>query len=94
MQTRSCGSTRSRGGTSCAIAADYGAAHVPGHLDDEHLIAQINDRSPTLRVVSPIVKQLACGDIGTGALADVETIVRMARELLDGQSSPPRPSAL
>ena len=34
-----------------AIAADVGAAHIPGHLDDEQLIAQINDRSKTLRIV-------------------------------------------
>lgn len=77
-----------------AIAADYGAAHIPGHLDDDQLIAQINDRSKTLRIVSPIVKTLACGDVGTGALADVEAIVATVRELLNGRSSPSRPSAL
>ena len=31
-----------------AIAADFGAAHIPAHLEDEQLIAQINDRSQAL----------------------------------------------
>src|SRR4051794_19945591 len=46
------------------IAADAGAGHIPAHLADDALIAQINDRSPTLRVVPPVSKQLACGDVG------------------------------
>jgi phosphopantothenoylcysteine decarboxylase len=65
-----------------AIAADCGAAHIPGHLDDVQMIAQINDRSRTLRIVSPIVKQLACGDIGTGGLADVAEIVAAVNDVL------------
>lgn len=65
-----------------AIAADTGAAHIPGHLDDQQLIAQINDRSKTLRVVSPIVKTLACGDEGIGAMAEVPTIVAAVNEML------------
>jgi phosphopantothenoylcysteine decarboxylase len=65
-----------------AIAADTGAAHIPGHLDDQQLIAQINDRSKTLRVVSPIVKTLACGDEGIGAMAEVSTIVAAVNEML------------
>ncbi|MFO0825199.1 MAG: flavoprotein [Gemmataceae bacterium] len=65
-----------------AIAADTGAAHIPGHLDDQQLIAQINDRSKTLRVVSPIVKTLACGDEGIGAMAEVPAIVAAVNELL------------
>src|SRR5688500_16096425 len=51
-----------------AVAADWGAAHIPGHLEDEPLIAQINDRSRGLRIVSPVVKELACGDVGIGGL--------------------------
>src|SRR5262249_11280567 len=46
-----------------AIAADAGANHLPMHFDDAQLIAQINDRSKTLRIVSPVSKQLACGDV-------------------------------
>ena len=53
-----------------ALAADAGAGHVPGHLDDVAL-AQINARSPRFRIVGPQVKALACGDVGDGAMADV-----------------------
>ena len=37
-----------------SLAADAGAGHIPGHLDNGPLIAQINDRSKTLRVVPPV----------------------------------------
>jgi phosphopantothenoylcysteine decarboxylase len=66
-----------------AIAADTGAAHIPGHLEDDPLIAQINDRSKTLRVVAPVTKQLACGDVGIGGLAEVAAIVAAVNDLLD-----------
>jgi phosphopantothenoylcysteine decarboxylase len=65
-----------------AVAADFGAAHVPGHLDDELLIRQINDRAKHFRIVSPITKELACGDVGMGAMAEVPEIVRVCTELL------------
>ena len=65
-----------------AVAADAGAAHIPNHLDDALLIAQINDRSKTLRIVSPVVKELACGDVGIGGLADVGAIVAAVNEIL------------
>ena len=69
-----------------AIAADCGASHIPGHLDDEQLIAQINDRSRTLRIVPPVVKQLACGDVGIGGLADVADIVAAVNACLAGDA--------
>jgi phosphopantothenoylcysteine decarboxylase len=65
-----------------AIAADFNASHIPGHLDELQTIAQINDRSRTLRIVPPIVKQLACGDVGAGGLAEVQDIVAAIRDLL------------
>ena len=58
-----------------AVAADFGAGHVPGHLDGEALVAQINDRAKGLRIVGPISKQLACGDVGVGAMAEVPEVV-------------------
>jgi phosphopantothenoylcysteine decarboxylase len=58
-----------------AVAADFGAMHVPGHLEGETLIAQINDRAKGLRIVGPISKQLACGDVGVGAMAEVGDVV-------------------
>ena len=63
-----------------SLAADFGAGHIPGHLDDLPLIHQINDRSRTLRVVAPVVKALACGDVGVGAMAEVADIVAAVGE--------------
>jgi phosphopantothenoylcysteine decarboxylase len=58
-----------------AVAADFGAGHVPGHLSLDDLIRQINDRAAGLRIVPPVAKQLACGDVGVGAMAEVADIV-------------------
>jgi phosphopantothenoylcysteine decarboxylase len=65
-----------------ALAAESGAGHVPGHLDDAATLAQINARSRTLRVVGPQSKLLACGDFGVGAMAEVSELVTAAEELL------------
>jgi phosphopantothenoylcysteine decarboxylase len=65
-----------------SVAADAGAAHLPMHLDDAALIAQINDRSKTLRIVPPVTKALACGDVGVGGLADVADIVAAVNDVL------------
>jgi phosphopantothenoylcysteine decarboxylase len=65
-----------------ALAADLGAGHVPGHLSDDLLIQQINDRSPTLRIVGPITKTLACGDTGVGAMAEVPEVTAAVQAML------------
>jgi phosphopantothenoylcysteine decarboxylase len=65
-----------------AVAADFGVAHLPPHLDDSQLLVQINDRSKTLRVVPPVCKTLACGDLGVGGLAEVADIVAAVNHLL------------
>jgi phosphopantothenoylcysteine decarboxylase len=57
-----------------AVAADAGAGHIPAHLAD--------DRSPTLRVVGPITKALACGDTGVGAMAEVHDVVAAVQTML------------
>jgi phosphopantothenoylcysteine decarboxylase len=72
-----------------ALAADAGAGHVPGHLDDAATVAQINARSKTFRVVAPQAKALACGDFGIGAMADVGELIAAVHELL----APPAGSA-
>ena len=66
-----------------SIVADSGAAHIPGHLDDASLIALINERCKTLRVVSPVEKRLACGDLGIGGLAEVADIALAVREMVE-----------
>jgi phosphopantothenoylcysteine decarboxylase len=70
-----------------SIGADCGAAHVPGHLGDAALIAQINDRAKTLRIVAPVEKRLACGDVGIGGLAEVADIAAAANDMLNRLSN-------
>jgi len=65
-----------------SIAADFGAGHIPAHFDEENLIRQINDRAAKLRIVAPISKVLACGDLGVGAMAEVPEIVGIVEQLL------------
>ena len=62
------------------IGADFGAGHVPGHLALPDLIRQINDRSKRMQIIAPIVKELACGDVGIGAMAEVDDIVQQITE--------------
>ena len=70
-----------------ALAADAGAGHVPGHLDDAATLAQINARSKTFRIVGPQVKALACGDVGDGAMADVPDLVAAVGGLVAGPAA-------
>jgi phosphopantothenoylcysteine decarboxylase len=72
-----------------SIAADFGAGHIPAHLGDEDLIRQINERSKTLRVIAPICKTLACGDVGVGAMAEIADIVRAVQEWITPVGSRP-----
>ena len=65
-----------------SLAADAGAGHIPAHLSDDALVQQINDRSPTLRIVGPITKALACGDTGVGAMAEVPEVVSAVQVML------------
>jgi phosphopantothenoylcysteine decarboxylase len=50
--------------------------------DPDAAVAWINERCPRLRVVGPVSKRLACGDVGVGAMAEVDDIVRAVHELL------------
>jgi phosphopantothenoylcysteine decarboxylase len=70
-----------------ALAADFGGGHFPGHLDEDQLIPQINERCLGLRVVPPVSKQLACGDTGIGAMAAVADIAATVADVLRFNSS-------
>jgi phosphopantothenoylcysteine decarboxylase len=72
-----------------SIAADNGAGHIPGHFDASALIAQINERSKTLRIVPPVSKTLACGDVGMGGLAEVQAIAAAVEDMLARAESKP-----
>ena len=60
----------------------FGATHVPGHLEDQQLLMQINDRAKGFCIVPPVTKLLACGDEGIGAMAAVPDIVSESNRLL------------
>jgi len=68
-----------------SLGADFGATHVPGHLPDDLMIRQINDRAKGFRIVAPVVKELACGDTGVGAMAEVPDLVAAVAEMLRGE---------
>ncbi|MCS6851036.1 MAG: phosphopantothenoylcysteine decarboxylase [Gemmataceae bacterium] len=56
------------------LAADSGL-EPPAGLDRDGVIAWINAHCRRLRIVPPQAKALACGDVGMGAMAEVEAIV-------------------
>jgi phosphopantothenoylcysteine decarboxylase len=62
------------------LAADAGTGQLPDDLLVEDLLDSINQRCPKLRIVPPISKRLACGDVGVGAMAEVSEIVRSISE--------------
>jgi phosphopantothenoylcysteine decarboxylase len=58
------------------LAADAGALPPP-EVSLEALPGWINEHCPRLRVVAPVSRRLACGDVGVGAMAAVEEIVAL-----------------
>ncbi|MDZ4782349.1 MAG: flavoprotein [Planctomycetia bacterium] len=56
------------------LAADYGVPVTEGS-DLDAILEAAQSHAGTLTIVAPQVKELACGDIGLGAMADVEAIV-------------------
>src|SRR4051812_35204904 len=56
------------------LAADATRRTLPDWTAEE-LIEWINSNAAKLHVVAPITKQLACGDVGAGAMAEVDDIV-------------------
>lgn len=67
-----------------AVAVDLGAADLVPATDPAALISHINQRCRTLRIVPPVVKPLACGEVGVGGLADTADILQAVTELLSG----------
>lgn len=52
-----------------------GDAAIPLELDQDGVVDWINRLADKLRIVPPISKRLACGDVGVGAMAAVDDIV-------------------
>jgi len=57
------------------LAQDAASEVVPALRDQDALVEWINAHCPKLRVVPPVSRRLACGDVGVGAMAALEAIV-------------------
>ncbi len=68
------------------LAADAGAP-VPDGFDLDQLLRHVNQTCPRLRVVPPVVKRLADGDVGMGGLAELAHIVAVVQALLAAEPS-------
>lgn len=64
------------------LALDLGRATPAPELDLDGLVEWINRNCERLRIVAPRSKQLACGDVGAGAMEEVPAIVAMVKALV------------
>jgi phosphopantothenoylcysteine decarboxylase len=64
------------------LALDAGAQDSAEHVSLEVLPAWVNAHCPFLRLIEPVTKELACGDVGVGAMAPVDMIVNSVDEVL------------
>jgi phosphopantothenoylcysteine decarboxylase len=63
------------------IIADMGTI-PPSELTVEELLDWINTNRPRLQIVAPEERQLACGDVGIGAMAALDTIAAVVQTIL------------
>lgn len=64
------------------LALDSGLISPADYLDEDGLVAAINQVGTRLQIVAPQEKTLACGDVGVGAMAEVEALVAAVQERL------------
>jgi phosphopantothenoylcysteine decarboxylase len=64
------------------LIEDHGRQPLPALSERDELIAWLNEDCPHLKIIAPINKRLACGDIGAGAMADVTEIVAAVQRAL------------
>jgi len=64
------------------LAADFGAPQAKPSLDLDDLVTWINEKCPLLKIVPPVSKRLACGDVGVGAMAAIEEIVAAVGQVI------------
>jgi phosphopantothenoylcysteine decarboxylase len=65
------------------LAADAGAPPPPDGLGPDEVVGWINTHCRLLRVVPPGSRRLACGDVGVGALAPLDSIAAAVQSRLD-----------
>jgi phosphopantothenoylcysteine decarboxylase len=61
-----------------ALAGDA----LPRDLNQDQLLAAINRLAGPLRLVAPVSKELACGDVGVGAMAPIADILGLVESSL------------
>jgi phosphopantothenoylcysteine decarboxylase len=71
------------------LAADAGAGTAPETLDLPGLVDWVNGRKRKLLIVAPQSKRLACGDVGVGAIAEVEDLVAAVALMNPGTGADP-----
>ena len=54
---------------------------MPRDLGLGELIAWVNRQCPAMKIVAPIVKTLACEDVGVGAMADRTAVVDLVTDI-------------
>jgi phosphopantothenoylcysteine decarboxylase len=64
------------------LLADHGGPAAPADADEEALVDWINHHCRHLRIVGPVSKRLACGDVGVGGLAELVAIVAAVDKFL------------
>jgi phosphopantothenoylcysteine decarboxylase len=63
------------------VGSDSGGDFMPETMELEEVMMMINHTSPRLRVVPPVSKRLACGDVGVGAMAEVSEVVTVVQTM-------------
>jgi phosphopantothenoylcysteine decarboxylase len=64
------------------INADAGGDFITDTLPLDEIVVMMNRTCPRLRVVAPVSKRLACGDVGVGGLGELGDIVATVEALV------------
>lgn len=62
------------------VAADVTGRNPPPAQDAATLLRWLEEAGASLHIVGPVIKQLACADIGAGGMASVDAIVAGVRD--------------
>ncbi|MDX2038959.1 MAG: flavoprotein [Isosphaeraceae bacterium] len=68
------------------LLADHAISEPPGRWTLDEVAAVFATHAPGLVVIPPIEKRLACGDVGIGAMAEVDAIVATVVATVERQS--------
>jgi phosphopantothenoylcysteine decarboxylase len=65
------------------LALDAGTPPAPPEMLEDDLVDWINGHTPRLRIAGPESRRLACGDVGIGALANLDALAAIVQSLLE-----------